>query len=434
MTETKFRNIAMLSTHGFFDPVPQLGITDTGGQVVYVLELAKAISKLNIKVDIYTRWFDKSKKQIDPVPGFPDVRIIRIPAGPWNFIPKEKIYEVLPELSENMIDFIKEKNINYDLFHGHYVDAGIVTVKVAKALNKPSYFTAHSLGEWKREQMGGKPDEMEKKFNFHHRIAEEVRIFKTVNAQSVTSKVQKEKLNKLYNYFADNIVIIPPGVDVHTYTIPDKNKEPIKTTLPEKYIFCLSRIDTNKGHDLLLNAFDLVRKEVNDIYLVIGGGSPNPKPRELSVFEKMHKIIDKKGLKDKVRIIGYVSDELMLPYYQQSQLFVLPSLFEPFGMTTQEAMACGKPVVASKFGGIRNVINNGKNGLLVDPSNPKEFAKKIIKLLNDEKYRENIGTEAYKTIQKYYSWEAIANRFLKFYKDFISYVPKGENSVTDSLF
>ena len=87
-------------------------------------------------------------------------------------------------------------------------------------------------------------------------------------------------------------------------------------------------------------------------------------------------------------------------------------------MTSQEAMACGKPVVASVFGGIRNVIDNGVNGLLVDPSKPKEFAEAIIKLLKDNKLRENIGIEAYNTIQKYYSWEAIAGRFLKYYSDY----------------
>jgi glycosyltransferase involved in cell wall biosynthesis len=143
MGKEEFTNICMLSTHGYFDPVPQLGRTDTGGQVVYVLELAKAISRTGINVDIYTRWFDKSQKQIDPVPDHPGVRIIRISAGSWEFIPKEKIYDVLPELTDNMEKFIRDNNIDYDLFHGHYVDAGIVTIDIAKRFTKPAFFTAH---------------------------------------------------------------------------------------------------------------------------------------------------------------------------------------------------------------------------------------------------------------------------------------------------
>ena len=122
------KNICLLSTHGYVDPIPRLGMTDTGGQVVYVLQLAKALTQLNVSVDLYTRWFDSSKKQIDHIPDYPEFRIVRIPAGPWEFIPKEKIYNVLPELSKNMISFIQEQNLVYDLYHGHYVDAGIVTV------------------------------------------------------------------------------------------------------------------------------------------------------------------------------------------------------------------------------------------------------------------------------------------------------------------
>ncbi len=416
-----FKHIAMLSTHGYFDPVPKLGQTDTGGQVVYVLELAKALSQIGIKVDIYTRWFDKSQEQVDPVPGNPDVRIIRIPAGPWEFIPKEFIYDVLPGLSENMTAFIRTNQIDYDLFHGHYVDAGIVAIDVARALNKPLFFTAHSLGAWKRDQMGGEPEEMEKKFNFKHRIAEELRIFESVNGQSLTSKVQLEKLNELYNYYANNIEIIPPGVNVHTYHKPTAGDPKPRIQLPDKYIYCLSRLDTNKGHDLLLHAFDLVRKEVEGIDLVIGGGSPDPKPREQGVINMMHNIIEEKQMQGRVKLIGYVPDEDMLANYQYAQMFVLPSKFEPFGMTSQEAMACGQPVVASKFGGIRNVITDGKTGFLIDPDNPQEFAAAMIKLLKDQELLESIGKNANEMIRAHYSWEAIAGEHLDFYSKYSSF-------------
>lgn len=411
--------IAMLSTHGYFDPIPQLGRTDTGGQVTYVLELAKALTTLGTKVDIYTRWFDKSRPQIDPVPDCSDVRVIRIPAGSWEFVPKEFIYDVLPELAQNMVKFIQESNLNYDLYHGHYVDAGIVTLDVAKALNKPAFFTAHSLGAWKKDQMGGVPEEMERQFKFAHRIAEEIRIFKGVNAQTLTTQLQLEKLNQLYDYYADNIVIIEPGTDVHTYHPLAPGESDVQTELPEKYVFCISRIDSNKGHDMLLNAFDIVRKEVSGVDLVIGGGSPNPKERELEIKAGMKKIVDEKGMQDRVHIIGYVPDELMAPYYRQAEMFALPSLFEPFGMTTTEAMACGTPVVASKFGGIRTVINTGENGILVDPADPQEFADAIIDLLRNKEKAKKIGEAGAETVKSYLSWEAIARRHLEFYEKYM---------------
>jgi mannosylfructose-phosphate synthase len=410
----------MLSTHGYVDPVPQLGRTDTGGQVGYVLQLAKAFAKQGTKVDIYTRWFDHSKKQIDPVPEYPDVNVIRIPAGPQKFIAKEEIYAVLPELAENMIEFVKKNGSQYDFFHGHYVDAGIVTLDVAKAFDKSSFFTAHSLGAWKREQMGGDPVEMEKKYNFKLRIKEELRIFKSVRAQTVTTELQREKLKELYGFSSDNVVVISPGVDVHTFCPANISEEPVDTKLPERYVFCLSRIDSNKGHDLLLKAFDLVREEIDDVHLVIGGGSPQPRQVEQQVFDSMKKIIDELSMHENVHIIGYVPDELLVPSYQHAELFVLPSIFEPFGMTALEAMACGRAVVASKFGGIKNVIVSGENGVLVDPADQKEFAAAMIELLNEPKSAEGMGLRGRETIQKSYSWEAIADKHFAFYDRFIS--------------
>jgi mannosylfructose-phosphate synthase len=415
-----YRRICMLSTHGYFDPVPQLGQTDTGGQVVYVLELAKALARIGVPVDIYTRWFDRERPQVDRVDGHHDVRVIRIPAGQWEFLPKEEIYGVLPELARTMVAFIRERGLEYDLFHGHYVDAGIVTLDVARELDKPAFFTAHSLGAWKREQMSGDPDEMEKKFNFVHRIAEEQRIFRSVKAQSVTTPLQEEKLRDLYGFEGANVVVIPPGVDVHHFTPPGSGERPDGVDLPERYVFCLSRIDTNKGHDMLLAAFDEVRRSVSDVRLLIGGGSPEPQERERGVLDMMRGIVEERGMGERVRIIGYIPDDELVHYYRHAALFALPSLFEPFGMTALEAMACGTPVVASKFGGIKNVITPGRNGLLVDPQDPGAFARAMTALLEDDALARRYGDAGRETILTHYSWEAIADRHIEFYRRFMN--------------
>jgi len=418
--KSKLKRVCMLSTHGYFDPVPHLGQTDTGGQVVYVLQLAKALAVNDMKVDIYTRWFDHSQRQIDPVPDCPDVKVIRISGGPWEFIAKEEIYTILPELARNMITFICKNNIHYDLFHGHYVDAGIVALDVAVAFDKPAFFTAHSLGAWKREQMGGNPNEMDKKYNFSHRISEELRIFKSVRAQTVTTKIQKERLEQLYGFASENVTVIPPGVDTSTFRPLKSGAGKTETGLPDRYILCLSRIDTNKGHDLLLNAFDIVRRAIPDIHLVIGGGSPKPVRREREVLSTVQRIIDRKNMNDRVHIVGYVPDELLAASYQQAELFILPSVFEPFGMTALEAMACGTPVVASKLGGIREVITSGKDGLLVDPTNTNEFADAMIMLLKDQKLLDCMEQGAHQSVRDCYSWDTTARRHIEFYDKYVS--------------
>ncbi|HEY41338.1 MAG TPA: glycosyltransferase family 1 protein [Dehalococcoidia bacterium] len=418
---SSLKKICMLSTHGYFDPVPQLGRTDTGGQVVYVLQLAKALTTYDIKVDIYTRWFDRTKPQIDPVPDNADVRVIRIPAGPWEFIPKEEIYDVLPELAANMTAFIRQHSLDYDLFHGHYVDAGIITLDVARAFDRPAFFTAHSLGAWKREQMGGDPAEMERKFRFSHRIAEELRIFRSVRAQTVTTGVQKEKLEELYGFTSGDVAVISPGVDIHTFRPLESGESRMDIGLPERYILCLSRIDSNKGHDLLLNAFSLVCKSVPDIHLVIGGGSTSKAgPTELEVLANMKRIIAEKKMEKQVHITGYIPDEHLVAAYRQAEMFVLPSIFEPFGMTALESMACGRPVVASRLGGIREVVTSEESGLLVDPADPAEFSTAIIRLLNDKPLAGRISEQGREIVRERYSWEAIAVRHIEFYEKYLN--------------
>lgn len=416
---SRIGSIAMVSSHGYFDPVPQLGQTDTGGQVVYVVQLARALAALGIRVDIYTRWFDREREQVDPLPDRPDARVVRIPAGSWEFIPKEKIYHVLPELIGNMADFVRDHGLSYNLIHGHYVDGGIVAVGVARELDLPAFFTAHSLGAWKREQMGGDPEAMDRKYNFTHRISEEKRVFNAVRAQTATTQVQLEKLRDLYGFQGDNVGVIPPGVDVETFRPRGPHEERFDTGLPARYMLCLSRIDANKGHDLLLYAFDIVRRAVPDVHLVIGGGSARPQSTEAEVLAKMRSIIAEKQMEDRVHITGYIPDEALVPTYQQAEMFVLPSLFEPFGMTALEAMACARPVVASRLGGIRNVIVSGESGTLVDPSDAGEFAGAMTALLRDGQLGERIGQKGRQVVLDSFSWDAIARRHAEFYEAYL---------------
>ena len=134
----------------------------------------------------------------------------------------------------------------------------------------------------------------------------------------------------------------------------------------------------------------------------------------------MQKIISEYGIDERVQIIGYVPDELMAPYYRQAKLFVLPSKFEPFGMTTLEAMACGTPVIASNLGGIKENFTSGKDGILVDPSNKEELSNAMLELLENKELAEKIGMEGYKTVRDRFSWEAIAKRTLEFYESYLN--------------
>lgn len=409
------KRIAMLSVHGYFDPEPVLGRTDTGGQVTYVLELSKHLAEMGAKVDIYTRQFE-ARSRIAPVND--DVRVIRIPCGPDTFIRKEDLFPYLDELVDNMAVFIKENGLQYDIYHSHYWDAAYTAMKLTERLDYWFIHTAHSLGAWKREQMGGDPEEMEKTFKFTQRVHWENITFRAARAQTVTTKDGLENYKRLYDFESPDLVIIPPGVDTKRFRPLGPGETDESIDIPGKYVFALSRIDSNKGLDFLIKAFARVPEDL-ETFLVIGGGSKNPKGVEIEVKAALNQLVADLGLGKRVIFTGYVPDEMLAPYYRNAELFVLPSKYEPFGMTTLEAMSCGTPVIATRFGGIRDNLENGVDSLLVDPSDPEEFSAAIVSILTDPERASTLAENGMKTIAERFSWESIASVTMDFYKKYI---------------
>ncbi|RYD62823.1 MAG: hypothetical protein EOP84_34220, partial [Verrucomicrobiaceae bacterium] len=142
-SSTKPRRIAMVSTHGYVAANPPLGAADTGGQVVYVLELSKTLARLGYFVDIWTRQFE-GQPEIDVVND--KVRIIRVPCGGDEFVPKEYLYESLSDWINGALRLIARYELQYDFVNSHYWDGGIAGRALATLTGVPHLHTPHSLG------------------------------------------------------------------------------------------------------------------------------------------------------------------------------------------------------------------------------------------------------------------------------------------------
>lgn len=408
------KRIAMLSTHGYFDPQPRLGATDTGGQVVYVLELAKALARQGgYKVDIFTRNFEG---RLPEEPVNEDVRVVRIPAGSDEFIRKEELLPVLDELVDNMVNYIKDNNYVYEIIHSHYWDAGYVAMKVAERLGHWFVHTSHSIGAWKRDRFKDVPG-AEEMFRFEERIEQEEIIFSKARGITATSQAEFDNYKYYYDYESEDMVIIPPGVDVNTYRPLKEGESEPDTGLPENYILALARIDHNKGFDLLVHSFALLARKYPDLFLVIGGGSKNPKQPEIDLKNELVDIAKSYNLEDRVLLPGYVADELMAPYYRNAKVFILSSRFEPFGMTVIEAMACGTPVVATSLGGIRHFLTHNEDSMIVNPKNREELSVAIDKILENESVSQKLIDKGLKTVYEKFTWDSIAQQHLDFFKN-----------------
>jgi len=403
------KSACMLSIHGYFDAVPVLGRTDTGGQIVYVLELARHLARRDVKVDIYTRGFEGKDRIENASKG---VRIIRIPCGGPDFIPKEMLHPYFLEFTDNMEEYIRKEKYSYDVFHSHYWDAGFVAKELAERFHTGFIHTSHSLGILKKKQM---PDteENEERFGFSRRISNEKKIFDAARSIIVSTQTEKEDYVRDYGTEDNKLKVIPPGVDTTRFCVGDREKSRSLIGIPRKrIIFSLSRIDSRKGLDLLIRASGPVLEREGDVVLIIGGGSKDMGEDEKEVLAELKGIAGDMGILEQVIFTGYLPDDIVPAYYSAADMFIVPSRYEPFGLTILESMSVGTPVIATKFGGPAHIITHGTDGFLVDPEDEEEFSGLIRRLLKDGSVHEKISSEGIRTIMKKYSWDTVADTYI----------------------
>ena len=221
------------------------------------------------------------------------------------------------------------------------------------------------------------------------------------------SKGVKEELIHYYNLPSEDIVIIPNGVDLEEFK-PDKEKRrKIRETYEiadDEVVLMFSGYEfRRKGLEYIIKALPLVKGKVK--LLVVGKDDPN--------YYK--ELASKLGVMDKTIFTGFVPD--ISEYYAASDLFVFPTLYEPFGLVITEALASGLPVIVSEFAGATDIMNDECEGLLLkDPTNPKEIAEKVNVLVEDENLRKQMSRNARKTVEKY-SWDEVARKILEIYEE-----------------
>ena len=220
------------------------------------------------------------------------------------------------------------------------------------------------------------------------------------------SKGVKDELIHYYNLPSEDIVVIPNGVDLEEFK-PDKEKRrKIRETYgiaDDEVVLMFSGYEfRRKGLEYIIKVLPQVKEDVK--LLVVGKDNPEP----------YKKLASKLGVSNKIIFAGFVPD--ISEYYTASDVFVFPTLYEPFGLAITEALASGLPVIVSEFAGATDIMNDGREGLLLkNPINPKEIAEKVNILVEDENLRNQMSRNARKTAEKY-SWDIIAEKTLKVYE------------------
>jgi len=232
---------------------------------------------------------------------------------------------------------------------------------------------------------------------------------KLPNGIITTGEVIRKELIEKYRMDDNRVVSIPTGVDCKRFN-PNMERDQLKTSLglgkDTLLIGMISVLRSWKGHlDFIDAAEKVVQKIPSTLFIIVGEG-----PMRSHISERMSRI----GLEKHVHFFGYRED---IPEILSSlDLLVHPSYAnEGVPQTVLQGMAMGKAVVACDVGGIPEVVQNGINGLLVPPRDPRLLSEAIIKLLKDNKTRKLMGEEGRKEVLKRWTIEMMIEKTLKFY-------------------
>jgi len=222
------------------------------------------------------------------------------------------------------------------------------------------------------------------------------------------SEKTKEDFLRQHLISKDKITVIHNGVDCEKFS-PKISGASVRTTYSLGDSPLILTIGGNillKGTIFALFALSKTVKVLPKVKLIVIG-------LDEKNMERLYPIIKNLGIQDNVILVGHIPNYEMPLYYSSSDLVLLPSLSENFPVVALEAMSSGKPIIASRVGGIPELVSNNENGILVSPGNVEQLVEALLRLLENEPLRNRFGNMGRKLVEEKYDWKKIGQLYLK---------------------
>jgi len=369
-----------------------------GGIARHCLGLSKALAKNNHEVHVVTLEFPGA-------PAFEDiegvkVHRVRIELGHPNFITWTFIFN---HFMEKLVAVLN-RNFEFNVIHIHDWLTAPVGIASKHYLNKPLVSTVHST-EVGRAQGLHSPDSF---------LIDGLEWWMTYEAEKIIScsGSMKWELEHHFHLPSEKIIVIPNAIETSKYE-RRIDREAVKRRYGiapyEKIVLFIGRLVPQKGVEYLVKAIPLILQQHRDVKFVIAGDGWSK-----NYLEDMARSA---GFADKVRFLGFISDSELTELTMSSDVLVVPSVYEPFGIVALEGMAAGVPVVAASVGGLSEIIEHDRTGVLVYPKNLESLAWGVNRVLSDPGYSNWLVQNAKRKVQEVYSWEAVARRTIEVYEN-----------------
>ncbi|MEO8456623.1 MAG: glycosyltransferase [Chloroflexota bacterium] len=393
--------IAVVSVHT--SPLALPGTRDSGGLNVYVRELSREMAKRGHTIDIYTRRTDAATPEITVIDG---TRVIQVSAGPL-YADKAEQRRYLETFRKGVMDFAERDGAEYDVVHSHYWMSGWVGQTLADCWHTPHVTMFHTLAEAKNQHHLSEREP-------RYRIAGERVVARGADRVICASDSERETLIEEYGVSPSRLTTIPCGVDIDRFRPLDTREARASLGLDQDVpvLLFIGRIEPLKGIDVLVRAASQLDGKFQ--LLVVGGDE-----KDATRIHELHTLAEELGVEGKVVFGDAVPHNELPRYYNAASICVVPSYYESFGLVALEAMACGVPVIASRVGGLKETVQDGRTGYLIPWRCPEPFAERLDLLLTNEPLRKSLGEEARQVAERY-RWPVIAEQVEDVYHELVS--------------
>ena len=294
---------------------------------------------------------------------------------------------------------VLRQRIEFDLIHAHFAyRTGYIAGKVAKALRKAMVLTVH-----------GSDIHQQTRIDYPRRMWRD----RTLKALGMSSRIiaVSRSLQQMVNQlgYGSKTCVIPSGFVGEYFKPQDQSlcRKRLGLSPRTRVLLYVGGMMKVKGTDLLPETISILLHTLDDLLLLMVGGGP--------MEEGLKKEFKARGLSKRVRFVGRLPNDQVGEYMNAADLLVLPSRNEGRPTVVAEALSCGRPVVATNVGGIRETLQNNSLGVLTEPENPAALAGAIVQCLERDWVREHLHSFA-----QQFTWANIVPRINEVYEEVLS--------------
>jgi glycosyltransferase involved in cell wall biosynthesis len=389
--------IDLVSEHA--SPLAAIGGVDAGGQNVHVAALAAGLAGRGHDVTVFTRRDDEAlPERVVTQDGY---NVVHVPAGPATVLPKDDLLRHMPEFAS----FLRRTWAVHppDLVHAHFWMSGLASVAAAGPI--PVLQTFHALGSVKRRHQGDADTSPPQ------RIELERSLCRTVAHVVATCSDEVFELRRL-GLARDRASIVPCGVDTSVFA----PRGPVASRSERPRLLVLGRLVERKGHEDAVRAL----AGIPDAELVVVGGPPSAELDADPFVGHLRTVAEALGVADRLVFTGSVARADVPAWIRSADVVLAVPWYEPFGITPLEAMACGRPVVATAVGGLVDSVAEGVTGDLVPARDPERLGEVVSALLADDARRTAYGAAGVQRARARYRWSRVVADTEAVYREVLS--------------